>query len=127
MENSQNTNQQPEQPIQTMETPENSQPTQTPQPILTAEKESGSIGPMIASVIIIILIVVGGIYFWGAVLNDSGYVPQDDSEIVEDDAKTNELNEQGTSDDVADIEADLEATNVDNLEGGELDTIEASF
>jgi len=138
MENSQNTNQEP---VQTTPPTESPQPTpvqettptpsdtpQSPEPNVLGEKEHSSVGPIIASIIIIILIVIGGIYFWGAILNDSGYTPSQDSEaIVEDDSKTNDLNNQGTSDDVSDIEADLQATDVDGLEGNDLDLIDAQF
>lgn len=129
MENPQNTNQEPVQSTPVQEVPPTpTEAPRSPEPNVLGEKEHKSVGPIIASIIIIVLIVIGGIYFWGAILNDSGYNPsQDSGTIVEDDAKTNDLNNQGTSDNVADIEADLQATDVDGLAGDDLDMIDAEF
>jgi len=109
----------PETPIAT------SMPTEPPKAVLTAEDKGGSAGPVIASIIIIILIIIGGLYFWGSVLKNSGYQPQ---EMInpEDDSSVEELSDQGTSSDIADIEADASATDIDGLDAG-FEDIEAEF
>lgn len=130
MENTPNTNQELSQTTPSSEVVQNTTPPAIKdiEPNALEGKDHGSIGPIIASIIIIILIVIGGIYFWGAILNDSGYQPQQDSEeVIVDDQKTDELNNQGTSDAVVDIETDLKATNIDNLEGDDLNSIESEF
>lgn len=69
-------------------------------------------GPLIAVIIILLLIVIGGMYFLGQRMNGDYGVPADSDEI------TASLKTQGTSDDLNSIEADLNATQVDNLDQG---------
>lgn len=81
-------------------------------------QERSSSGSLIGVAIIIIVLVAGGIYFWStAVGRDRGsdQLPtiQSGGEV---DAIVNQLNSQGTSDEVADIEADLNTTGLDNLD-----------
>ena len=79
--------------------------------------ESGSrkpMGPIIGSIIIVLLIVLGGLYFWGERLNREEMLNQQTApDAVVDDLKT-----QGTSDKVSSIEADVSATNLDDLDAG---------
>lgn len=65
------------------------------------EKKS-SLGAAIGVIIVVVLIVLGGLYFWGKQLAS----PTDSSTTM------------STSDDVAAIETDLTATNVDNVDAG---------
>lgn len=73
---------------------QNMQQEQTPMP----KKESKN-GPTVAIVIILLIIVIGGIWFW---VSDSGIQSEFDDE------QTEELNDVSDSDELADIEADLE-------------------
>ncbi len=71
-----------------------------------AEK-NGSAGPIIAVIIILALVILGGLYFW----DQRG----DRNEIINDDV-LEAINTQSELDDAASIEADLDATDVDNLD-----------
>lgn len=71
-----------------------------------------STGPLAAVIIILILIIVGGLYFLKTRMSQEPYMP------VETDQVTNSLNHQSQSDDLSSIEADLNATNLDNLDQG---------
>lgn len=66
-----------------------------------SENSSGSsAGPIIGTVIILAVIVLGGLYFWGQ--------RGDSTEQALD-----EMSAQSQSDEVADIQADLDSTDVD--------------
>lgn len=81
-----------------------------------APQEEKSVGALIGSIIIIVIIVIGGIYFWAT---QEKMMPSDTSTQMQNmmgDQSTNMLLEQGTSDNLSDIEADLNATNLDNLD-----------
>ena len=69
-------------------------------------KKDTGVGPIIGSIIIIILIVLGGLYFWGYVIEKN---KTDFPEEVE-------KEEAGNMDDISQIEADLNSTNIDILE-----------
>jgi hypothetical protein len=80
---------------------------------MPGEKPKGSsAGPVVGAIIIIVIIVLGGLYFWGKKLAEA---PVDE--------ETLELQEVNSSDDLADIEADLENTELDSLDSdfGELE------
>lgn len=80
-----------------------------PMPTLAPKKSSG---PLIAVIIILVLIVIGGMYFLGQRMNKDYGVPSQTDQI------TASLNQQGATDDLNSIEADLNATQVDNLDQG---------
>ena len=66
----------------------------------------GSSGSIIAAIVILAVIIVGALYFWGQRgVNDMGT-----NETVE------EINTQSDSDAAAAIEADLDATDLDSLD-----------
>lgn len=108
--------------IQQTETP-NNEP--QPRPLITKDEKEGSVGPVIASIIIIILIIVAGLYFWGSILKERGYTPE---EFVDpnNDPKVEELESQGSSDEIDEISDDLGNTNIDDLDSG-LDDIDQAF
>lgn len=81
-------------------------------PPLGAETNKKSAGPLIAVIIILALIVIGGLYFLKERSSQPTYVPETS------DATTESLKEQGSSDDLNSIEADLKATDVDGLDQG---------
>lgn len=83
------------------------------------KKPTGSVGPMIGSLIVIIIITIGGFYFWNSIserLNKESVI----------DAQVEELGTQSDSDEIEDIEADLQNTNFDDLDT-ELDAIDQEF
>lgn len=74
------------------------------------EKGEGSFGPLVAIIIIVIILILGGLYFWGQRADISEPIIPADDTIVE------TLETQSTSDEIVDIDADLEATDLDNLD-----------
>jgi uncharacterized protein HemX len=81
----------------------------------TESPETQSRGALAGTIIVIIVLIIGGIYF---LFNRTS--PQKQSS---EDKTTSELLTQGTSSDLQSIEADLSATNLDKL-GQELLDIE---
>jgi|SRR3989344_6616143 len=73
-----------------------------------------SIAPLLSVIVILALIVVGGLYFLKERSAQETYVPPTDQS----DSITTSLNQQSSADDLSSIEADLNATNVDNLDQG---------
>ncbi len=82
-------------------------------------RTSSSIGPLIGIVIVIAIIVLGGMYFWGQRVEQTG-------NAVEGDTATQSLQNQGTSDDLAAIETDVSSTQLDSLDS-ELGNIDAEL
>ena len=75
-----------------------------------------AVGPIVGAVIIVVVLVLGGLYFWGQKIAQEG-APQTADEILEAPDETLEsLEQQGTSDEIPDIEADLNATNLEELD-----------
>lgn len=83
-------------------------------PGIQAQPEKKSVGPLVAVIIILALIIIGGLYFLKERSAQNDYVPQVENE----DNLTASLQQQGTSDDLNSIEADLNATNIENLDQG---------
>ena len=76
------------------------------------EPEKKSAGPVFGIVIIVVLLILAGFYFWGT-LNDSMSPEEIEAEA---DTALVSLETQSTSDEVSDIEADLDATSLDDLD-----------
>ena len=81
----------------------------------------GSIGPIIATIIILAILVLGGLYFWNqrvAQINNANLnnQPGTSTSSVATDAAVNTINQQSTSDSTASIEADLKATDITNVD-----------
>jgi len=89
-------------------------PTPPPQsPTPEDQPEERSIGGLIGIIIIVAILVIGGLYFWGKQINDA----QTAQEILDQpDPQTESLEAQGSSDDIESIENDLEATELENLD-----------
>lgn len=88
-------------------------PNQMP-PMQTNMETDSSKGPLIAVIIILALIIIGGLYFLkerNSQITEMPVVPQRDQ-------MAESLKVQGTSDDISSIEADLNSTNIDNLDQG---------
>lgn len=102
-------------------------------PIPPQGEETKSVGALIGSIIIVIILIIGGFYLWSTkvtpvieqpmmeqgmpannMVND-GTVSGDQASN-EPDAVLNQMAAVGTSDDTAAIDADLKATNLDGLD-----------
>jgi hypothetical protein len=75
------------------------------QNINPAPESGGSAGPLIGAIIILAVILFGALFFWGE---------RSENRALEN--QIQEINTQSDSDELLDIEADLEATNVDTLD-----------
>lgn len=82
------------------------------------KKPAEGVGPAVGIIIVVILLLLGGLYFFLA--GNKEPLP---NEVA--DPQTEELERMNESDEVADIEADLE-TDFDNLDA-ELQTLENDF
>lgn len=89
-------------------------------------------GPVVGIIIIIVVIILGGLYVWGARLSktetegDAGS-PQTAEEIAQNpDPALDNLNTQETSDELSAIEDDLDATVLKDLDA-ELGTVQKEF
>ena len=84
-----------------------------------------SMGPVLGIVIIVILLILGGFYFWGTQLTDTQKEVEITAEeiINQEDAALENLQSQSNSDEIDDIEADLNATDLESLDS-ELDAID---
>jgi len=96
-----------------------------------AQTEKKSVGQIIGIVLIIAVIIIGGLYFYGKSLYNSSSSAIDDSITAEDilsqpDESTQQLLQQGTSDEIVDIEQDLNMTDLENLDA-ELGNIDAEL
>ena len=104
----------------------------TPEP---APEEHHHLGPIIGVLIVVLVLILGGIYIWGAMLvngpaSDGQIVPRD---IVNDEPETTRAeadvqiaNTVSSSDEVAAIEADIESTDLDSFDA-ELDSLGAEL
>ena len=89
------------------------QPTPSPTPTPTPEGDGNSAGPIVGSVIVIIIIIIGGLYFWGQRLSQD---MKGEDILSEEDALVADLVEVSDSDEVGAIEDDLNATDLDDLD-----------
>jgi hypothetical protein len=80
------------------------------------EPRKRSYGPLIAVVVILLVIVIGGLYFLGQRMSQAPYTPPVDT--TETDSVTASLKSQSSSDDLDAIEKDLNSTDLDNLDQG---------
>ena len=84
-------------------------------------------GPVIGSIIVIIVLVLGGLYFIGQKVSKDGIFEPSPEEILnESDLILETLENQGTSDEVSAIEEDLNATILEDLDA-ELQNIESEL
>ena len=89
-----------------------------------APHEKRSMGPVIGSIIIIAVIVIGGLYLYGqqVVKNEGAGMTAEEIE-AQADPELEELQEQGISTDLDSIESDLDANSFDDIDAelGDLD------
>lgn len=118
-------------------------PVETPTPteaFSAGDEDEKSMGPVIGAIIIIVVLVIGGIYFLGNRSVDNGMEGTDHSNVEMDngmpdgtmmegdmkDTATEALETQSSSDELEAIEADLEATDLGDLDA-ELKNIDAEL
>ena len=106
---------------------DNSQPQEDLQTSEEPVQEEKSMGAILGSIIVIIVLLVAAFYLWGKRSEESEPVhePEQTAEeiIAEEDPLLEALEEQDSSDELEAIEADLEDTNLDDL-AKELDDID---
>lgn len=108
------------QEVPAQETPQE----EIPNTLQSDAPEKSTSGPLIGVAIIIIVLVAGGIYFWSTTVERDNEEYEFTTVQLKEDTDTivNKLSTQGTSDEIADIEADLDTTELDNLDS-ELDDL----
>jgi len=84
---------------------------------MSAPESTSGTGAIVGAIIVVIILVVGGLYFWGKQLST-------DTDTT--DPQLEALQNTSASDEVADIEADISTTELDNLDA-ELGDIEAEL
>lgn len=82
-------------------------------PPMQPTENKKSFGPLIAVIVILVLIVIGGLYFLKERSSQEVYIPE-----IQEDPITESLNQQSSSDDLESIESDLNATDIENLDQG---------
>lgn len=88
-----------------------------------------SMGPLIGSIIIVVILIAGGFYLWNKEMTEDEMAGEDNmmmddsgTTMMEGDVKTKALETQNTSDETSAIEADLNATDLNNMDA-ELQTM----
>lgn len=97
---------------------ESSAPNTTP----VQKPQQGGFGPIFAIIVIIILLALGGLYYF----TEGVEQVQDTQQEETGDETVDALMQQGDSDEIADIEADLDATDLSEVEDI-LDDIDAEL
>ncbi|PIT96793.1 hypothetical protein COT82_01230 [Candidatus Campbellbacteria bacterium CG10_big_fil_rev_8_21_14_0_10_35_52] len=97
----------------------------------TNGERSKSIGPIIGLAIIIVILIFGGLYYWGSQINKQQTQKQLDNvtaEMIENqkDNALEQLQAQSKSDEITDIEIDLNDTVLEGLDQ-ELENIDVEF
>lgn len=89
---------------------------------MTGTTRHGSVGPVVAFAIIVLLVVIGGLYFWGEYAKRQAAMnaARAEAEAIanQEDQKRDRLEAQSSSDAASAIEADLSATDLNNLDDG---------
>lgn len=87
-----------------------------------------SVGPIIGIAIILVIIIFGGLYYWGGQIDNKGgqenITPEEILEQKDETLKT--LETQSSSDEIKDIEADLDLTKIEGLDK-ELENIDVEL
>jgi hypothetical protein len=106
-----------------------------PQTGQASVEENKSVGALIGSVIIVIILIIGGFYLWSTkvepvvepaatqqgapVMNGAPLeMTAEEQALNQPDLIANQMAAVATSDEVTSIDADLKATNLDNLDDG---------
>ena len=111
-------------------TQQNTQPSQPEShiPIENKNTHQAPMGPIVGVIIIVAVLAIGGLYYWGGQLNRAQN--EMTREQMENDMKNaptpEELRTQSSSDELEAIEADLEVSNFNQLDA-EMAEIESEF
>jgi hypothetical protein len=107
------------------ENQENNVGTQVP----FSEKHHRHIAPILGALIVILVLILGGLYLWGAMLAEEARTLEEAPPIINDEPETPRaevdrqiMNTVSSSDDLGAIEADLVGTSLDSLDT-ELNTL----
>jgi hypothetical protein len=104
-------------------------PINTPiQSMVDGARRDGTAGPLIGSIIIILTILIGGLYFWGSIIIERKNQIET-QEAVQDqaaEAETAAITSQSTSDESTSIEADLNATNIDSVDA-DIEAVDSEY
>lgn len=120
---------------QNQNNPTEDQPTsevpQQPSEPQQEEAPTKSVGPIIGIAIILIVLIFGGLYYWGGKISNQELRNQQESITAEEildqqDESLESLQVQSTSDEIVEIEADLDLTNLEGLDK-ELDNIDVEL
>lgn len=90
---------------------------------ITPQKNESSIGSIIGTIIVIAIIILGGLYFWGkrideAKLKQDLVITEEEvpaAQTSDENLEANAIKSVSASDDVTSLEAELNATNFDGL------------
>lgn len=88
------------------------------QNLVEGTQKDGTVGPLVGSIIVILILLVGGLYFLETLISAQKTEIQT-QEVLESQGNTLQIEEtvkQSTSDEVEAIEADLRSTNIDDLD-----------
>jgi hypothetical protein len=85
--------------------------------------KDGGVGAFVGSLIIIIVIILGGIYVFNSIQEQIGVTKTTESTDTSADETGTKLSEQ---DDITSLEADLNGSNIDNIDK-ELESIDIEF
>ncbi len=110
------TNTQPQNPTPTPTFP-NQQPSS---PMMSSPKKT-PVGPIIGLLIILAIIVIGTLYFWGQRVDTKNQAVQqapttEETSQPQTDSQTEQLQQQSTSDEIDSIESDLNSTDFNNID-----------
>lgn len=79
------------------------------------DNNENSVGPVVGLIIILAVIILGGLYFWGE-RNNTGATDVTSPTSAQEDADISAIEAQSSSDETSSIQADLENTNTENLD-----------
>lgn len=98
------------------------------QSMVDGARRDSTAGPLIGSIIIIMIILVGGLYFWGSMIIErkAEIEMQQTLQDQTSDAETAAITSQSTSDESASIEADLNATDIDAVDA-DIEAVDSEY
>jgi len=96
---------------------------QTPEMSMPAEEAKSSVGPVVGTVIIVIILIVGALYFWK---NSDVLQNKDQATNQTEDTVVADLSNVQSSDEISAIEEDLSNTGLEDIDA-ELSSIEVEL
>ena len=85
-------------------------------PLPRMPEHESKVGPIVGIIIVIIVLVIGALYFWGERLNKTESDSSQSISAEVGDPAVGALEKQSTSDELSSIEQDLNATAIDGLD-----------